>query len=42
MDGNKLKHKFVKKEKQLETNDWVRSARRYAEMHGGGLYPAGS
>lgn len=23
MDGNKLKHKFVKKEKQLETNDWV-------------------
>jgi len=25
MDGNKLKHKFVKKEKQLETNDWVRS-----------------
>lgn len=42
MDGNKLKHKFVKKEKQLETNDWVRSASRYAEMHRGGLYPVGT
>jgi hypothetical protein len=39
MDGNKLKHKFVKKEKKLETNDWVRSFSRYAEMHRGGLYP---
>lgn len=42
MDGNKLKHKFVKKEKKLETNDWIRSARRYAEMHRGGLYPVGT
>ena len=48
MDGNKLKHKFVKKEKQLETNDWVRSVTslrsvpRYAEMHRGGLYPVGT
>ena len=42
MDGNKLKHKFVKKEKQLETNDWVRSPSRYAEMHRGGLYPVGT
>ena len=44
MDGNKLKHKFVKKEKKLETNDWVRSPSRYAEMHRGGLitYPVGT
>jgi len=42
MDGNKLKHKFVKKEKKLETNDWVRSASRYAEMHRVGLYPVGT
>ena len=42
MDGNKLKHKFVKKEKKLETNDWVRSVSRYAEMHRGGLYPVGT
>lgn len=42
MDGNKLKHKFVKKEKKLETNDWVRSFSRYAEMHRGGLYPVGT
>ena len=42
MDGNKLKHKFVKKEKKLETNGWVRSASRYAEMHRGGLYPVGT
>ena len=42
MDGNKLKHSFVKKEKKLETNGWVRSASRYAEMHRGGLYPVGT
>ncbi len=42
MDGNKLKHKFVKKEKKLETNDWLRSWSRYAEMHRGGLYPVGT
>lgn len=42
MDGNKLKHKFVKKEKKLETNDWIRSFSRYAEMHRGGLYPVGT
>ena len=42
MDGNKLKHKFVKKEKQLETNDWVRSARRYCNTHRAGLYPVGT
>ena len=42
MDGNKLKHKFIKKDKQLDTNGWVRSASRYAEMHRGGLYPVGT
>jgi hypothetical protein len=42
MDGNKLKHKFVKKDKQLDTNGWVRSARRYTEMHRVGLYPVGT
>jgi len=42
MDGNKLKHNFVKKEKQLETNDWVRSASRYTHTHRGGLYPVGT
>jgi len=33
MDGNKLKHKFVKKEKSLEENDWIRSAARYTNAH---------
>jgi hypothetical protein len=43
MDGNKLKHKFVKKEKQLDTNGWVQSATRYCNTHSreGGLYPIG-
>ena len=36
MNGNKLKHNFVKKEKR------VRSARRYVEMYRGGLYPVGT
>ncbi len=36
MNGNKLKHNFVKKEKR------VRSARRYTEMYRGGLYPVGT
>jgi hypothetical protein len=42
MDGNKLKHKFVKKEKQLDTNGWVQSATRYCNTHRGGLYPVGT
>ena len=43
MDGNKLKHKFVKKEKPIASSDnWIRSARRYAEMHRVGLYPVGT
>lgn len=42
MDGNKLKHKFVKKEKQLDTNGWVQSATRYCNTHGNGrIYPIG-
>ncbi len=40
MDGNKLKHKFVKKEKPIASSDnWIRSMSRYAEMHRVGLYP---
>ena len=43
MDGNKLKHKFVKKEKPIASSDnWIRSARRYTEMHRVGLYPVGT
>ena len=50
MDGNKLKHRFVKKEKQLETQyianhptyGWGQSARRYCNTHRGGLYPVGT
>ena len=41
MDGNKLKHNFVKKEKQLDTNGWVQSATRYCNTHRAGLYPVG-
>tara|TARA_R110000765_G_scaffold376564_1_gene467313 strand:+ start:192 stop:596 length:405 start_codon:yes stop_codon:yes gene_type:complete len=42
MDGNKLKHNFVKKEKQLDTNGWVQSATRYCNTHGNGrIYPEG-
>ena len=42
MDGNKLKHNFVKKEKQLDTNGWVQSATRYCNTHGNGrIYPRG-
>lgn len=42
MDGNKLKHKFVKKDKQLDTNGWVQSATRYCNTHGNGrIYPEG-
>ncbi len=43
MDGNKLKHKFVKKEKPIASSDnWIRSVSRYAEMHRVGLYPVGT
>ena len=43
MDGNKLKHKFVKKEKPIASSDnWIRSMSRYAEMHRVGLYPVGT
>jgi hypothetical protein len=42
MDGNKLKHKFLKKDKQLDTNGWVQSARRYCNTHRAGLYPVGT
>tara|TARA_R110002167_G_scaffold104348_2_gene269018 strand:+ start:1161 stop:1565 length:405 start_codon:yes stop_codon:yes gene_type:complete len=42
MDENKLKHNFVKKEKQLDTNGWVQSATRYCNTHGNGrIYPEG-
>lgn len=41
MDGNKLKHKFLKKDKQLDTNGWVQSATRYCNTHRAGLYPVG-
>jgi len=41
MDGNKLKHKFIKKDKQLDTNGWIQSATRYCNTHRAGLYPVG-